>query len=228
MKPVRCPDSRPARQPLDRRPVQPGRDRGIAFQRVGQRNLLGQRHVAGMLHDVMRLAAAEHRGQAHHHRLRHDQPVGDVEVRAHPLGIHHHPLGDRARVQQRAVRQHEGLGIASASACHGPVARSWSCAIAPSITGTSACTARAAARMYSRGDRVALLRHGRGRAAAGDIGFGDLPHLGLRQQDDVGGDLRQRAADQAEERHRLGQRVAADMPGRERRAAGPVPRPAPP
>ena len=39
--------------------------------------------------------------------------------------------------------------IASGSACHGPVARSWSCAIAPCISGTSACTARAEARMYS-------------------------------------------------------------------------------
>ena len=43
----------------------------------------------------------------------------------------------------------KACGMASASACHGPVARSWSCAMAPSISGTSACTPRAAARMYS-------------------------------------------------------------------------------
>ncbi len=43
----------------------------------------------------------------------------------------------------------KACGITSASACQGPVARSWSCAIAPIITGTSPCTVRAAARMYS-------------------------------------------------------------------------------
>ena len=43
----------------------------------------------------------------------------------------------------------KACGSASISACQGPVARSWSAAIAPNITGTSACTVRAAARMYS-------------------------------------------------------------------------------
>ena len=64
------------------------------------------------------------------------------------------------------------------------------------------------------GDRVALLRHGRGVAASLDIGLRDLGHLGLRQQDHVGRDLAEAAADQAEKADRLRDPVARHMPRR--------------
>ena len=85
------------------------RNGGIAQQRVGEAELLRQRDVARMLHHVMRLAAAEMRRQAHHHRLGHDQPVRHAKIAPHALRIDHHAFGYRAGVLQRAVRQHECL-----------------------------------------------------------------------------------------------------------------------
>ena len=46
------------------------------------------------------------------------------------------------------------------------------------LMGDAVHAARAGDDVFRR-DRIALLRHGRGRAAAVDIGLRDLPHLGL-------------------------------------------------
>ena len=192
-------------QPLDRGAIQPARHRRFARQRIRQRNALGQRRIAGVLHHVMRLAAADMRREPHHHRLGHDQPAGQVEVAPHARGVDHHALGDRAGVQQRAVRQHEGLrqreqlglprsGGALVVGRHG----------AEHHRHQRVHGARGGQDVFA-GDRVALLRHGGRGAAAGDVGFRQFAHLGLRQQDDVGGELRQAAADQAEEGDRLGE-----------------------
>jgi hypothetical protein len=51
-----------------------------------------------MADDMVGVVPSEHRGQAHHHRFRDDQPVRDVQVAAHPVGIHRQALRDRACV----------------------------------------------------------------------------------------------------------------------------------
>ena len=63
------------------------------------------------------------------------------------------------------------------------------------------------------GDRIALLRHGRRRAAPRCVGFEHLGHFGLHQQLDVHRNLSERAADDPEERADLGDGVAHRMPG---------------
>ena len=64
------------------------------------------------------------------------------------------------------------------------------------------------------GDRVALLRHGGGGAAPLHERLEGLRHLGLHEQHDVGGDLGERAGDEAEEGDGLGEAVAGHVPGR--------------
>ena len=63
------------------------------------------------------------------------------------------------------------------------------------------------------GNRVALLRHGGGPAAAGREGLEYLAHLGRGQQHHVGRDLGERAGDEREEGQRLGDGVARRVPG---------------
>ena len=58
-------------------------------------------------------------------------------------------------------------------------------------------------------DRVALLRHRRGRAAPGDKRLGRLAELGRRHQHDVERDLAEAAAEQGQELHGLGDRRRA-------------------
>jgi hypothetical protein len=62
-------------------------------------------------------------------------------------------------------------------------------------------------------DRVALLRHGRGRAAVGDIELARLAHFRLHHQLEVSGELGERAGQKPEEAPRLGDAVALGMPG---------------
>ena len=68
------------------------------------------------------------------------------------------------------------------------------------------------------GDRVALLRHRRGRAAPRDERLGGLGEFGRRHQHHVIGHLAEAAAQQCQELHRLGDAVARDMPGDRRLA----------
>ena len=63
------------------------------------------------------------------------------------------------------------------------------------------------------GDGVALLRHGGGAAPAGRERLEHLARLGRRQQHHVGRDLGERAGDEREEGHRLGDGVARRVPG---------------
>ena len=166
---------------------------------------------------MVRLGASQMRGQAHHHRLGHDQPVRQIEVAPHPRGIDHHALGDGARLEQCTMGQHEGLRDGERLGL--PRAGGALVVLRHGAQHQRHQRLHAARRRQDvfRGDRVALLRHGGGRAAPGDIGFGDLADLGLAEQDDVGGELGEAAADDAEEADGLRQRLAADMPGRRRR-----------
>ena len=68
------------------------------------------------------------------------------------------------------------------------------------------------------GDGVALLRHGRGGAAARHERLEGLADLGLHHQHHVGGDLGERAGDERQQRHRLRHPVAGHVPGRRRPA----------
>src|SRR5208282_950067 len=63
------------------------------------------------------------------------------------------------------------------------------------------------------GNRIALLRHRRGRTAAVGERLEHLLDLGLHHQLDVEGDFSQRAADEAEEAADLGDAVAHRVPG---------------
>ena len=67
-------------------------------------------------------------------------------------------------------------------------------------------------------DRVALLRHRRAGAAAGDKRFGRLAELGCRHQHHVKGDLAEAAGQQRQKLHGFGDAVAGDVPG-DRRVA---------
>ena len=69
-----------------------------------------------------------------------------------------------------------------------------------------------------RGDRIALLRHGRGRAAAFVERLVDLLHFGLHHQLHVEGDLAAAAGDEAEETADFGDGVAHRVPGDRRLA----------
>ena len=68
---------------------------------------------------------------------------------------------------------------------------------------------RAGARRH-RGDRVALVRH---RGGAARRGLGDLADLGLGEQHDVAGDLRDRAAGKPEPGRELADPAALGVPG---------------
>ena len=65
-------------------------------------------------------------------------------------GIDDQALEQRPGVVQRACVNANASGSAIHSACQGPVARSWSCTIASSMTGTSWRTFLAQARMNSQ------------------------------------------------------------------------------
>ena len=127
-------------------------------------------------------------GQRHLHRLRHDQPVGDVEIRAHAHRVDFQPLGvssigrQPARGNHGQLRQRLPLGVPAAGL------RSCSCTMPASIV----------AQVGGHGDR------GRQQRGAGDglrlCGMVEEPprprrrlerlaDLGLHHQRDVARDL---------------------------------------
>ena len=176
---------------------------GVAREGAGKPDPFRQRDVAGVLHGVVRRLAAELRRQAHHHRLRHDQPAGRIQVAPHPRGVDDHSLGDGARVLGGAVRQHETLRqsqrlrlprtgrallVGGHRALHQRHQRLHARARRPGCIPRRSDCASAALSRSRRAPRV---------------GLGDLRDLGLREQDDVGRDLGEAAADQAEKAHRL-------------------------
>ncbi len=169
--------------------------------------------VAGTVHDVVRLATAQHGGEAHHHLLARDQPACGGEVLAHARGVHDQPFREEARLGQGAMGQHHGLaqhqrlGLPGAGAAlqvlrhggeHLPHQRMHPARLRQDVFAAY---------------RVALLRHGAAAAAAGDVRLVHLGHLGLHHEHDVGRDLGQRAAEQAAEGDDFRQPVARHMPG---------------
>src|SRR6185503_10586789 len=61
-------------------------------------------------------------------------------------------------------------------------------------------------------DRIALLRHGRGRAATRHERLERLPDFGLHHEHHVGGDFGERTRDEPQERYGFRETVAGDMP----------------
>src|SRR5205814_264824 len=55
-------------------------DLGVRGEDLDQRPALGDRLAAKVVHQVVCVFTADVRAQAHHHGLRHDQAVGDVDV----------------------------------------------------------------------------------------------------------------------------------------------------
>ena len=190
------------------------RRRRLAAERLGQRHRFAQRDVAGVLHDVMRLAAAELRASPIITASATISPPVASRLRRMRAAIDHHALGDGARVQQGAVGQHERLRQRQQSR---PAMARWRArGPAPSRPASPApAPARCApppARTPRRSDcaSAAWWRTSRGRRRRAP----HLGDLGLREQDDVGGDLGQAAAEQAEEadrsrRSRRGRRARA-------------------
>ena len=120
------------------------------------------------------------------------RPAGQVrtEVRPHPLGVDLEVLEAvaqprRGRPGRRAAARADGppLGVP------GPAARSCSCAMrGQQRRDQPGCALRGGGPGADRGDRVVLVRHRRRAAAARDA-LAHLADLGLREQDDVAGDL---------------------------------------
>ena len=104
-------------------------------------------------------------------------------------------------------------GNAIHSISHGPVERSWSSTIASRQRGDQLLHHRGLRGDVDRRNRIALLRHGRGRAAALVERLEDFFHLGLHHELHVEGDLAAGAGDQAEEAADLGDAVAHGVPG---------------
>ena len=189
------------------------RDLRVLGQQV-EEGAAGPQHLAAdVVDEVVRALAAERRPQPHHHRLGDHQPLGRVQVRAHPRGIDLQALEDEPALRQGAGRQDEDLGQ------HDPL----------DLPGAGRALVVRDHRVeqgrhvlahdpdagvdVGGGDRVALLRHGAGRAAALGEGLEDLLDLGLHHQLDVRRHLAERAGDQAEEAADLGDPVAHRVPG---------------
>ena len=99
------------------------------------------------------------------------------------------------------------------SRCHGPVARSKSWIMPSSMVATCWRTALAAASISSLEIGLRFCGMVEDAPRPGTNGSDTSPNSVADMHHDVGGDLAQRAGDQAEQRHRFGDAVARDVPG---------------
>jgi hypothetical protein len=188
-------------------------DLGVLGQQVEEGPLARDHLAADVVDEVVRPLPAERGAEAHHHRLGHHQPLGQVEVGAHARRVDLQAADQEAGLRQRAGGQAEdlrhrdpldlpGAGGALVVLDHG----------VEQGGHVLAHHGDAGVDVVGR-DRVALLRHGAAAAAALGEGLVDLLHLGLHHQLHVHADLAERARDQAEEAADLGDAVAHGVPG---------------
>jgi hypothetical protein len=165
------------------------RDRGIFGQHVGQCPARGQRALGGRLDRAVGLLLAHGHGQGHGDRLRHHEPVRQVEVRAHAGRIHHETVetvrhgAGRAGGEENQLRQRLPLRRPASEAPlvllgHGG-----------EEGGHEAGRADRRRQRDGRADRIALVRHGRGSAAPLGGRFVRLADFGLGQERDIARDL---------------------------------------
>ena len=195
----------------------PGDGRG--FEQYVEQGPVGlDRRPAGVIDEIMRLVAAGVRGQPHHHRFRHDQAMRHGQVSRHPAGIDAQPAQQEPRLAERPG------GIAEGFRQRHPLEMPRAGRALEIGDERIECQAGMLAQDLGRGEdqlagnRIALLRHRRARAAAGGKGFGRLAELGRRHQHQVIGDLGEAAGDEGQHLDRLGDAVAGGVPG-DRRVA---------
>jgi DNA-binding transcriptional LysR family regulator len=86
-------------------------DFGVGGQQVDQRHFFGQRFAAQVVHQVVRVLAADVAAQAHHHRLAHHQAAGHFDVAHHGLSVHLQAFDHEfAHLLERTGHQAEGFG----------------------------------------------------------------------------------------------------------------------
>ena len=176
--------------------------------------LVLDRLLAGRLDQMVRVALADLFGQRHRHRFRHDQSARRVEIDAHARGVDFQPLGDiddrrqRARGDQQQRRQRRPFRVPGTGAAL-VVLHLRRKDRRREIGGHGGRRQRTGGR-----NRIALVRHGGGAAAAFAGWFERFADIGLHHQRNVARDLAAGAGDDGEHRGRFRDAVAVGVPGR--------------
>ena len=179
---------------------------GLAFDKRGLRRVV---------HDVVRVLAADGLAEVQHDRLGHDQPAAEIEVLPHTLGVEAQPA-------QHLDEPAEHVAGRDAGARLGGIHHDAGGAVGL-VLGLHRLQrdGHAGAHFGGRGDdvlaqfRVALLRHRRAADRAGRHRLLDLAELGLHQRVDLAADLGAGRGEHAEEADVLGE-VVAERAGRDR------------
>ena len=85
-------------------------DFGILREQLEQRLAGGGDFAADVVDEVVGALASEMRAEPHHHRLRDDHAVGEIEIDAHALGVDLEPFDQEPGLRQRARREQKDFG----------------------------------------------------------------------------------------------------------------------
>lgn len=167
----------------------------------------------GLVDQVLGVLAAQRVGELDHLGFGHHQAAVELQVGPHAVGVHSHAVHDDQGLGQRAAGEHGELGDDlpfDLPFAGGPLVPGL---LGPGQRGCQRPCGTGEADDHLGGDRVDLLRHGRGGAAVGVVGLEDLADLGAGQVDDVAGELGAGGGDGRAQPAELGDAVAVDVPG---------------
>ena len=111
-------------------------DLRVLGEQIDQRPAGGDHFAADVVDQIMRVLAAEIGAEPHHHRLRNDEALGEIEIGAHLLLVDLQAVEHETVCASAPAARQKISGSTIHSISHGPVARSWSSTMASSSAAT--------------------------------------------------------------------------------------------
>lgn len=169
--------------------------------------------VRGLVDEVVGAFPPDGPGQRDHVGFRHDEAAVAVEIGAHAAGVDPEPAQEDDRLREGGSGGHGEFGQDAPFGV--PFAGG---SLMARFLGAEQCGGEGAGGAAQpddalRGDRVDLLRHGRGGAAVVAVGLEHLGDLGPGEIDDVAGQARAGRGEQGAQPAELGDSVAGHVPG---------------
>ena len=188
-------------------------DAGIRAQHIAQVLVLFDGQAAGILHQLVRCRPADSGRQRQGRRLRQDQALCHVEVLAHAHRIYFEAFDGFGHMGERARCKHADLG--ERFPFRVPVAESALVFLHHRRKHHRHQRRHPGRRRQDHGrrNRIALVRHGRGAAAALCPRFENFADFRLHRQRDVARHLAQGPHQKSERGRHLGNAIPLRMPG---------------